>query len=125
MSLSTHTRPPAVPEDRMPVPPVAADPRRWRALWAVLIAALLITGDRLGDIFGRKRLYLVGVAGFTAASALCGLAASPAMLIGARVLQGGAGLPAGAAAARAAPGPRMGRTPLTRTTIQGGTTCTP
>jgi MFS family permease len=72
----------------MPVPPVAADPRRWRALWVVLIAALLITGGRLGDIFGRKRLYLVGVAGFTAASALCGLAASPAMLIGARVLQG-------------------------------------
>jgi EmrB/QacA subfamily drug resistance transporter len=51
-------------------------------------AAVLITGGRLGDIFGRKRLFLVGVGGFTIASALCGLAQNPAMLIGARFLQG-------------------------------------
>ena len=51
-------------------------------------AAVLITGGRLGDIFGRRRLFLVGVAGFTAASALCGAATSPAMLIGARFLEG-------------------------------------
>ena len=51
-------------------------------------AALLITGGRLGDIFGRKRIFLLGVAGFTVASALCGFAASPGMLIGARVFQG-------------------------------------
>jgi MFS family permease len=43
-------------------------------------AALLITGGRLGDIFGRRRLFLTGVAGFTVASALCGMATSPAML---------------------------------------------
>src|SRR5215472_13574128 len=36
-------------------------------------AALLITGGRLGDIFGRKRMFLLGVAGFTVASALCGV----------------------------------------------------
>ncbi len=51
-------------------------------------AAVLITGGRLGDIFGRRRLFLAGVAGFTAASALCGVAASPAMLIGARLVEG-------------------------------------
>lgn len=51
-------------------------------------AALLITGGRLGDIFGRKRLFLIGVAGFTVASALCGLAGDAAVLIGARFFQG-------------------------------------
>jgi len=51
-------------------------------------AALLITGGRLGDIFGRKRVFLIGVAGFTVASALCGLAVNPAMLIGARFFEG-------------------------------------
>jgi MFS family permease len=51
-------------------------------------AAVLITGGRLGDIFGRKRLFLVGVAGFTLASALCGVSVSPAMLIGARFFEG-------------------------------------
>ncbi|MHB8718963.1 MAG: DHA2 family efflux MFS transporter permease subunit [Candidatus Dormibacteria bacterium] len=51
-------------------------------------AVILITGGRLGDIFGRKRLFIIGVSGFTVASALCGLAPSPAVLIGARVFQG-------------------------------------
>jgi MFS family permease len=51
-------------------------------------AAVLITGGRLGDIFGRKRLFLVGVGGFTVASALCGLATTPGMLIGARFFEG-------------------------------------
>jgi len=51
-------------------------------------AALLITGGRLGDIFGRKRMFLLGVAGFTVASALCGVAVSPGMLIGARFFEG-------------------------------------
>ncbi|MFF4601540.1 MFS transporter [Streptomyces sp. NPDC001339] len=56
--------------------------------YALAFALGLITGGRLGDIFGRKRLFLLGMAGFTAASALCGLAATPGMLVGARVLQG-------------------------------------
>jgi MFS family permease len=51
-------------------------------------AAVLITGGRLGDIFGRKRLFLAGVAGFTIASLLCGVSVSPAMLIGARFFEG-------------------------------------
>lgn len=51
-------------------------------------AALLITGGRLGDLCGRKRMFLVGVAGFALSSALCGLAPSPVALIAFRVLQG-------------------------------------
>lgn len=49
--------------------------------YALAFAAGLITGGRLGDIYGRKRLFLVGVAGFTAASLLCGVAADPSMLV--------------------------------------------
>ncbi|MFJ5841005.1 MFS transporter [Streptomyces shenzhenensis] len=56
--------------------------------YALAFAAGLITGGRLGDIHGRKRLFLVGVAGFTLASALCGFAVNPEMLVASRLLQG-------------------------------------
>ncbi|MFJ9559825.1 MFS transporter [Streptomyces fuscichromogenes] len=57
--------------------------------YALAFAAGLITGGRLGDIHGRRRLFLIGVAGFTLASALCGFAAGPEMLVASRILQGG------------------------------------
>ncbi|MFD8259113.1 MFS transporter [Streptomyces griseoluteus] len=57
--------------------------------YALAFAAGLITGGRLGDIHGRRRLFLLGVGGFTLASALCGFAVDPAMLVTARILQGG------------------------------------
>lgn len=56
--------------------------------YALAFAAGLITGGRLGDIYGRKRIFLIGIVGFTAASALCGVATGPQFLIGARVFQG-------------------------------------
>jgi EmrB/QacA subfamily drug resistance transporter len=56
--------------------------------YALAYAVTLVTGGRLGDIYGRKRLFLLGLTGFTAASALCGLAPGPGVLIGARLLQG-------------------------------------
>ncbi len=56
--------------------------------YQLAFAVVLITGGRLGDIFGRKRLFLIGVTGFTLASALCGAAQNPAMLVGSRFLQG-------------------------------------
>jgi EmrB/QacA subfamily drug resistance transporter len=56
--------------------------------YQLAFAVTLITGGRLGDIFGRKRLFVLGMTGFTLASALCGLAQNPAMLIGSRVFQG-------------------------------------
>ncbi|WP_116522976.1 MFS transporter [Achromobacter insuavis] len=49
---------------------------------------LLIAGSRLGDRHGRRRLFMLGMAGFALASALCGLAPDANTLIGARVLQG-------------------------------------
>ncbi|WP_245238417.1 MFS transporter [Streptomyces roseochromogenus] len=57
--------------------------------YALAFAAGLITGGRLGDIHGRKRLFLIGIGGFTLASALCGFAANPEMLVASRLLQGG------------------------------------
>ena len=56
--------------------------------YGLAYAVLLITGGRLGDIFGRKRLFMLGMSGFVVASALCGLAQSALMLDLSRVLQG-------------------------------------
>ncbi|WP_067831038.1 MFS transporter [Nocardia inohanensis] len=58
------------------------------AAYVLSFAAVLITGGRLGDIYGRKRLFLLGMAGFTLASAACGIASDPALLIGSRFVQG-------------------------------------
>jgi MFS family permease len=59
--------------------------------YALAYALFLITGGRLGDSFGRKRLFLTGVIGFTIMSALCGAAQSAGMLIASRVGQGAMG----------------------------------
>jgi EmrB/QacA subfamily drug resistance transporter len=59
--------------------------------YTLAYALVLITGGRLGDTFGRKRLFLIGVVGFTIMSALCGAAQSPGMLIASRVVQGAMG----------------------------------
>jgi EmrB/QacA subfamily drug resistance transporter len=58
------------------------------ASYTLALAVGLLTGGRLGDMYGRKRLLLVGVVGFVAASLLCAAAWSPESLIVARVLQG-------------------------------------
>ena len=58
------------------------------ASYGLTYSVLLISGGRLGDIYGRKRMFLLGVAGFTLTSALCGLASAPTFLIVARALQG-------------------------------------
>jgi EmrB/QacA subfamily drug resistance transporter len=61
------------------------------AAYGLAFAVLLITGARLGDRFGRRRLFLIGMAGFTVASALCAAAPSPGALIALRAVQGGFG----------------------------------
>ncbi len=58
------------------------------AAYTVAFGLGLVTSGRLGDLLGRRRMFLVGLAGFTVASAACGLAPSVAWLIVARVLQG-------------------------------------
>jgi MFS family permease len=50
----------------------------------------LITGGRLGDLYGRKRCFLIGMAGFSLASLGCGIATSPTHLVIARIVQGSA-----------------------------------
>jgi EmrB/QacA subfamily drug resistance transporter len=56
--------------------------------YALFLGALILVGGSLGDQLGRKRVFLAGVAGFALASALCGVATSPAALIVGRALQG-------------------------------------
>src|SRR6266536_5486342 len=58
------------------------------AAYLLTYAISLITGGRLGDVFGRRRMFKLGIAGFTAASALCAAAPTPNALIAARLLQG-------------------------------------
>ena len=91
--------------------------------YLLTIAVLVVTAGRLGDMFGRKRLFLVGMVLFAAGSVLSGAAQGPAMLIGGRVLQGvGAApmlplslaivcnaFPAGSSRARSASGRRSRR----------------
>jgi len=57
--------------------------------YALSFAVLLITGGRMGDVFGYKKLFMWGVGGFTLASLLSGLAWNSEVLIAARLLQGG------------------------------------
>ncbi len=56
--------------------------------YLVSLAALILVGGALGDRFGRRRVYLMGIAGFAAASALCAFAQSPFQLVLFRVVQG-------------------------------------
>src|ERR1044071_2076370 len=56
--------------------------------YALLLSALLLVGGSLGDHYGRRRVFLVGIVIFTIASALCGFAGSIGQLIGARAIQG-------------------------------------
>ena len=56
--------------------------------YGLLLAALLLTGGALGDIYGRRKVFAIGVALFAVASAWCGLAADIGQLIVARALQG-------------------------------------
>jgi hypothetical protein len=56
--------------------------------YTLALAVGLLTGGRLGDMYGRKRMLMVGVAGFTVTSLACALAWSPGLLVGSRVFQG-------------------------------------
>jgi MFS family permease len=56
--------------------------------YASAYAVFLITGGRLGDLYGRKRMFIAGMAGFILASAICGLAPNGSVLILGRIVQG-------------------------------------
>ncbi|MEU7258085.1 MFS transporter [Streptomyces rimosus] len=59
--------------------------------YAFAYASGMITGGRLGDLFGHRRTFVAGLAAFAVTSLLCGIAVSPGQLVGARLLQGFAG----------------------------------
>src|SRR5712691_4154506 len=56
--------------------------------YALMFAVLMLTGGKLADLLGRRRIFIVGLVIFTASSVACGLATSAGILIGARVIQG-------------------------------------
>ena len=56
--------------------------------YALTFAVLMLTGGKLADLLGRRRIFIVGLTIFTLSSLACGLATSAAILIGARVVQG-------------------------------------
>src|SRR6476646_8270170 len=56
--------------------------------YALSFAVLMLTGGKLADMFGRRRIFLIGLAIFTVSSLFCGLANGSEMLIAARVVQG-------------------------------------
>jgi EmrB/QacA subfamily drug resistance transporter len=59
--------------------------------YALTSASLLVLGGRLGDHYGRRRCFCIGLAAFVLASALCALAPDPGFLIAARLVQGAGG----------------------------------
>lgn len=61
------------------------------ASYALAMGVLLLVGARLGDRYGKRRMFLVGIAGFTLASLAAGASVDPVMLITARLFQGGFG----------------------------------
>src|SRR5271170_1795460 len=66
--------------------------RQWVVTaYALAFGSLLLLGGRLGDIFSRKRIFIIGLAGFALSSALGGAATSFGMLVAARALQGAFG----------------------------------
>jgi EmrB/QacA subfamily drug resistance transporter len=56
--------------------------------YALTFGVLMLTGGKLADLLGRRRIFILGLVVFTAASLACGLASSAGLLIGARVVQG-------------------------------------
>jgi hypothetical protein len=61
------------------------------ASYALALGVLLVVGGRLGDKYGRRRLFMIGITGFTLASIACGLTFSPESIIIARLVQGAFG----------------------------------
>ncbi|HEY4249743.1 MAG TPA: MFS transporter [Roseomonas sp.] len=78
----------AIPDIRASLGASSAEAELVVAAYALTFAVGLITGGRLGDRHGRRRMFMIGGGAFTLASCLCGLATSPEALIGSRIAQG-------------------------------------
>jgi EmrB/QacA subfamily drug resistance transporter len=77
----------ALPSIRVDLRASAADLQLIVAAYGVAFGMSLITGGRLGDRYGRKRVFLLGIGGFSLTSAACGFAPSPHILIISRIAQ--------------------------------------
>jgi EmrB/QacA subfamily drug resistance transporter len=67
----------------------AMGPLQWTlTAYTVCLAGLMLTGSALGDRFGRRRMMIIGLSGFTAGSVACALAPSTGLLIAGRTVQG-------------------------------------
>ncbi|HEX3576240.1 MAG TPA: MFS transporter [Rhodopila sp.] len=80
----------AIPAIRLDLHAAAGEMQAVIAIYQIAYATMVITGGRLGDIFGRRRLFILGVLGFAAASLWCGLSRTGAELVTARLAQGAA-----------------------------------
>ena len=80
----------AAPVIHAHLPGPAADLQWFSAAYTLPFAVALMLGGRLGDMFGRKRVFHIGIGGFVVASLACALAPSASFLIAARMIQGGA-----------------------------------
>jgi MFS family permease len=80
----------AVPSLQRDLPATFGEVQLIGAVYVLAAAAGLITGGRLGDRYGRRRVFLAGVAVFTLASLACGAAPNAAVLVAARFVQGAA-----------------------------------
>ncbi len=78
----------AIPSMQRELQATAAQIQFVVAGYALAYAGGLVTGGRLGDLYGRRRMFLVGMAAFTLASMMCGLAPTAVVLIVARIAQG-------------------------------------
>jgi EmrB/QacA subfamily drug resistance transporter len=78
----------AIPSIQSDLDASFADVQLVVALYSLAFACVLITGGRLGDIYGRKRVFMIGMVGFTAASVMCGAASTTDFLVISRVVQG-------------------------------------
>jgi EmrB/QacA subfamily drug resistance transporter len=81
----------AAPTVRVDLGGSTATMQWWSAAYTMAFGVFLIVGGRLGDAFGRRRLFIIGIAGFTLMSVACALAPSPDWLIVTRALQGASG----------------------------------
>lgn len=82
--------PVAAPAIRADLGGPSSDVQWYGAAYTLAFAVLLVTGGRLGDLLGRRRLFRAGVVAFALASLGCALAPTTAVLIGARVAAGAA-----------------------------------
>jgi len=78
----------ALPSIRESLTASAAQVQLVISAYASGYAVFLITGGRLGDLYGRRRLFVIGVASFAATSALCGFAPTATILVIGRLLEG-------------------------------------